>query len=161
MPQSGGLWRATAWRSAAMISSNPSSSAKKCRYPFGYLHFLFVVVRGSNPSKCHSPVDCGARRLDGAQQWFHRIPHPLPLDSPWILPNPGASFFSSLLMFRMFWISKADFCISLRKLYFRCGNLTIILQTLSFGFYIKWIWWNHEVQKNKSKRQGDFYLWKS
>ena len=23
---------------------------------------------------------------------YNRIPHPLPLDSPWILPNPGVSF---------------------------------------------------------------------
>ena len=34
------------------------NTAKKCRYPFGYLHFLFAVARDSNLSKCNSPVDC-------------------------------------------------------------------------------------------------------
>ena len=46
--------------------SNPSSSAKKSRYPFGYLLFLFVAVGDSNQSKCGAD-ERRARRLDGAQ----------------------------------------------------------------------------------------------
>ena len=48
----------------------------------------------------------------------------------------------------------------LRKLCFPGWNLTIILHTLSFGFYMKWIWWNHKVPKNPKKTRR-FYLWKS
>ena len=46
--------------------SNPSSSAKKSRYPTGYLLFLFAVVRDSNPSKCGAD-ERRRRRLDGAE----------------------------------------------------------------------------------------------
>ena len=45
MQQSGGLSRATARRSATLITSNPSSSAKKKTTPFGVV-FLFALGRG-------------------------------------------------------------------------------------------------------------------
>ena len=35
---------------------------KKYRIPSGILYFLFCGVVGLEPSKCHSPVDCGSMR---------------------------------------------------------------------------------------------------
>ena len=45
--------------------SNPRRVTKKCRYPFGYLHFLFDARRGFEPSNARVRWTLAGSRLDG------------------------------------------------------------------------------------------------